>query len=239
MTLSPVLVVGPGHSGTSVLTAMLDSHPRLWAVPGETRVFEKYPSNRLKRFAAWDQGGRWVEKTPQHLLVLDRVFYEYPNARVLACVRDPMDVFASRLARERKAGRANVWDFTRTRVLRSFEATRRAWDDERVMPVVYEHLIEFPERVLTAVCEHIEEPPAVEVMLRYHEKERAWYDAPRPHERKRNAQINRPLFDGRGKALKVLTEAEQARAAVELERAAAVYTTVACAMLKRYGLTPA
>lgn len=53
-------------------------------------------------------GRRPLEKTPGHVFALDLIFRLFPRARVLVCVREPVDVLASmraRLAREQANGK--------------------------------------------------------------------------------------------------------------------------------------
>jgi hypothetical protein len=38
---------------------------------------------------------RWAEKTPGNILYLDRIYNEFPNAKVIHIIRDPKDVLAS------------------------------------------------------------------------------------------------------------------------------------------------
>jgi hypothetical protein len=50
--MRPVFIVGCGHSGTTLLTAMLDSHPQMHAYPGESNVFLRGVTARTSASAA-------------------------------------------------------------------------------------------------------------------------------------------------------------------------------------------
>src|SRR5690554_6427140 len=70
----PVFVVGCGHSGTSLLVAVLDSHPELRALPGENYNFWAWfdRDKVLSRFqpvfeGIANDGLRPLEKTPRYI----------------------------------------------------------------------------------------------------------------------------------------------------------------------------
>lgn len=217
--MRPIFIVGCGHSGTTLLAAMLDSHPRMRAYPGESNVF-RYP-NPLGRFhlltalaasARQDGCTTIVEKTPRHIHVVDRILETLPSARIVYAVRDGRDVACS-LAR-----RVGYIQHGIDRWLEDNQAglAALAAHPGRVHLLRYEELIDDPEAALRRLCDVLGEPfdPA---MLRYHEIERNWFGtqerftgdrAYEPgldkkardarHLGRRNHQINTPIFDPRG-----------------------------------------
>ena len=42
--LRPIFIVGCGHSGTTLLAAMMDSHPNIRAFPDESGAFNDWPA---------------------------------------------------------------------------------------------------------------------------------------------------------------------------------------------------
>lgn len=152
----PVFIVGPSRSGTALVRAVLNQHPRL-SVAGETHYFDDlrtridHPEDgplsdverrrcqdyflalahrpfghggvpgqgwldreELEEAAAAIGGGsdayfeafctlaarrdgadRWGDKTPRHVFRIDDIVARYPDARVVAMVRDPRAVIAS------------------------------------------------------------------------------------------------------------------------------------------------
>ncbi|RLS90937.1 MAG: sulfotransferase [Planctomycetota bacterium] len=119
-----VFIIGCGRSGTTLLRAMLERHPRLWSGPesaafveaidpwilswqfgtdlGKTRALLATSSTAVE-FAdryfgecARDAGkARWVEKTPSHVKCLPYLLTSFPNARFIQMIRDGRDVACS------------------------------------------------------------------------------------------------------------------------------------------------
>jgi hypothetical protein len=218
-TVSPIFVVGCSHSGTTIVTALLNNHPRICSLPTETKIMERFRTRRAHerwlRHAQQTMEGagkqRFCEKTPNHVFHLERVLGCYPKARVVVVQRDGRDVAASLAKR---------WNGHVARAARKWtaaiEAARPFRSDERVTTVVYEEFVQDPERVMGAVCEHIGEPATGPL----HEDREQWainYEGPIEattdvsgrHEQHRAWQVNQPIFDGRGRWRDELTEAEQ------------------------------
>ena len=120
---SPIFVVGFPRSGTTLLEAMLDSHPDLAAmderpflqdlIDAMQRAGYAYPEDlgRLgsedagqlrevywRRVAAtgrWRHGQRLVDKNPLNLLCLPMLKRLFPNAKIVLALRHPCDVMLS------------------------------------------------------------------------------------------------------------------------------------------------
>ncbi len=213
-----LFVCGPAHSGTTLMLAILDSHPAIAAVPKETGVFKSGTDDEvMDRIQGWPS--RWsldpnatyiVEKSPRHVLVLERIFRLFPEARVIIMERDGRDVAVSQAKRlETFRSSVNLW-----RNLTKAGLPFRS--DPRVAVVRYETLIADTELTLRKVCTFlgILFDPA---MLAHHSTRRLWWDteireadASLPlkdanHKRNRNWQINQPIFNGSGRWSKEMT----------------------------------
>jgi len=106
---------------------------------------------------------RWVEKTPENLQVMDRIFRHWPMATFLHVIRDPRDVFASL----REAGKlkttgsfANLWcDFMEPAC--DFLEAQPEGADVPYHEVRYENLVRRPkatmESLLTLLGESYED----------------------------------------------------------------------------------
>ena len=101
-TLSPVVVVGCGHSGTSILHMLLSSHPDAYSVSSEISnesgelVTDNVDSivDASNRFTALcDKAGKrwWVEKTPSNVHHLDAIMRAIPHARVVVIYSTSLD----------------------------------------------------------------------------------------------------------------------------------------------------
>ena len=116
-------------------------------------------------------GRRPLEKTPSHVHALPALFRIFPQARVLACVRDPVDIRASyrkRLAREQALGKppeAWAWlalsDEQFVGGLRRVNKALREIGQARpgqVFQVPYAWITMQPEPALRQICAFIGEP---------------------------------------------------------------------------------
>lgn len=116
-------------------------------------------------------GRRPLEKTPSHVHCLPQLFALFPQARVLACVREPVEVvdsYRKRLRREQALGKPpEAWgwlDQTDTQLINQFRRVDRALRDAAVLTpgqvfqVPYAWLTADPPAALAALCEFIGEP---------------------------------------------------------------------------------
>lgn len=121
-------------------------------------------------------GRRPLEKTPVHVYCLRRLFDIFPEARVLACVRDPIEVVDSyrrRLQREQSLGKPReAWGWLEKsddELIHQFRRVDRALTEVaefapgKVFQVPYGWLNADPVAAMAAICEFTGEPydPAV------------------------------------------------------------------------------
>jgi hypothetical protein len=198
---APIFVAGPDRSGTTLMFALLASHPDLSMVrrtnmwryfhdrygdlgragnldrcladmtsyrrmrhlePDEARIREEFargtPSyGRLfalfhAHHAERSGKARWGDKSLHTEHYADRVFGEYPAARVLHMVRDPRDRYAS-VRRRHEGERAHVGNAT-GRWWSSTRAGRRnqSRHPDRYLLVRYEDLVSDPDATMRRVC---------------------------------------------------------------------------------------
>lgn len=217
-----IFVCGCGHSGTSLITAMLGAHPQIYAIPEETGWFarlklsdteviravtERYVPDAKKKKAAYI-----CEKTPTHLHHMARIQAIFPTASIVIPVRDPRDVALSIKLRteDLKAGYER-W-LRDNAVVRDALVTGKA-----VFTFKYEDLIENPQHMLSRVCTHIGITYSAS-MLNYHHDTRSWFgsktaptsDVPdaKDHVELRNWQIKQPIMERRGRWKSLLSQDE-------------------------------
>lgn len=202
MTDSPIFIAGPDRSGTTLLFAILASHPNISMVRRTNmwRYFHKrygalaQPENferclgemlrynRIQTFLKPDverirrefwQGQpsygrlfslfhqhhaeslgkkRWGDKSLHTEHYVDRLFAEYPDARVLHITRDPRDRYASVRKRHgrdvpRLGGANGRWLFSMTKAL---ENQRRYPDRYKILR--FEDLAGDPEKTAREIC---------------------------------------------------------------------------------------
>lgn len=118
-----IFVVGPPRSGTTLVMSILASHPRIASLQEETYFFLRWnytqfrlpdiPDSQMKEFISsarsyvdlFDRIARFIkdrqekdlflEKTPEHAIVLDLLLDKYPRSQFVAIVRDPRDGYLS------------------------------------------------------------------------------------------------------------------------------------------------
>jgi len=108
----PIFVLGPSHSGTSIMRHLLALHPDVHNVAtslsGETYLWAWHAQDEIelwKQTTEWSlhclEAGKltWVEKTPRHILHVDAIRARFPHARIVLMARDPGDMVASRIRR--------------------------------------------------------------------------------------------------------------------------------------------
>ncbi len=228
----PVFIVGCGHSGTTLLLAMLSAHSRVHGVPYESKLFQRDPAERpdlVARFEAETRAAgkaRWLEKTPRHILHLDELFARFPEARVVLMMRDGRDVACS------IRDRTGDLDEGIRRWVDDNAAADPFRDQDGVLVLRYEDLVEDPEAALRRVTDHLGEPFEAE-MLAHHRSGFRFYggvnnmekfketidrleEPPSSvsganHRLYRSWQARQPLFDGRGRWREKMTPAEIAR----------------------------
>jgi hypothetical protein len=205
----PIFVVGCGHSGTSIVLAILGAHSRIFAVPYESGIALKddpvrfvSESQKFDRWAVTEGKHRWAEKTPRHIHHLDSILQWCPQARVLLVLRDGRDVAWS--IRERTGDLEqgiNRW-------IKDNRAGEKYWQHPQVHVFRYEHLVRDFEGTTRGVLEFLGEDYE-EGMKGYYRVPKRWYaeELTQPesrlgdnnHLRYRNWQINQPFFDGTGR----------------------------------------
>ncbi len=214
----PIFVVGCGHSGTSILVRLLGEHSHIYAVPYESRIFEYENFKKWLTLKIWNRETvvrgkhRWVEKTPMHVRLIDRIFAYVPDAKIIFVVRDGRDVTASL--------RKRFGEFE-TGLKRWVEDNHLglAWkDDPRVLTVRYEDLVKNYQETMPRICTFIGET-FEEEMIGFHEtpeyfhsektEDKPGSESGKEHKYYRNWQVNQKLFDGSGKWLKEMTYDEK------------------------------
>ncbi|WP_378944669.1 sulfotransferase [Mesorhizobium sp. ANAO-SY3R2] len=178
-------------------------HSDVFSVPYETAVFGN--ANRGQRWGklAWlliraQLSGKplWIEKTPGHILHTDTISRVMPNAKFIVATRDGRDTVASlgkRYGSFERAFKRWAKDSTASK-LRIQNGSSFLWR--------YEDFIELPARSIEDLCSFLG-ISYDEAMLDYHKRPTAWGQKAirkmSEHASRRQAQVNQPIRDYRGK----------------------------------------
>lgn len=217
---NPIFIVGCGHSGTSLMLAILGNHLRINPIPKETALFLQPDSIVQKMMSEFDskcmaqEKFRWVEKTPPHIFQIHRFLAFRPKSQFVLMMRDGRDVVCSLKSRIGYASFEDRLD----RWLYDNKAAQPYWQHPQVKIIKYEDLITDTECTLRNLCKFLGEEYSSQ-MVDYHKTEHRWYSSTiakpdsinthQDHMDYRNWQINQPIFDGRGRWRGEMTEVEK------------------------------
>lgn len=217
-----VFVLGCGHSGTTLMLRILGSHPAFYSINYESRIFQKSELEIQEKLAEWDEICQennklyWVEKTPDHIYALGKIITHCPNSKIVWIVRDGRDVICSQL-------NARLKKLTLEKLLNNWIASNIAGmnflKDSRIKLVKYENLVTKTVKTLKDICDFLEEKYTSE-MLNYHQNNFYFMNNKKltkpediNHKRYvsqlRNWQTNQPIFDGRGRWQKEMTNSQK------------------------------
>jgi hypothetical protein len=151
----PILVVGCGRSGTTLLLSILGAHPEILAVDEESYAFYPFPFrlsplvNALQdqKQKAWT---RWCEKTPKHVRAIPEIIEAFEGkVKIVHLVRDGRDVVTSK-----HPNADREYYISPERWVADVGA---GWANKQYTLLLrYEDLVLQPRESLAVLCEHLE-----------------------------------------------------------------------------------
>lgn len=213
-----IFVFGIGHSGTTLTASIIGTAPKVLLLTEETRLLlnpDKYEKAR-NHFTQLLQNSvnkeRICEKTPMHLARCREIkSYFETDAQLVCTIRNPLDIYSSLLAR------MNNTEYSRKRVLEGLKDTIIARDIGCHI-VKYESLISNPKISALELCNYLDLPYS-DSLLEFHKQKFSWFGFKEPekpanvdngknHNMNRSYQLRQPLFDGRNRWIKDLSDSE-------------------------------
>lgn len=169
----PVFIVGMERSGTSLVEQIVSSHSRVrgagelayWvrngpaieaAVLGSSgegaRAIRRFEGEYLRQLSSVGEADRVTDKMPGNIASLGQIHLVFPRAKIIWCLRDPIDNCLSIYFTAFRAGsvylnnRGNIANAYRLH-LALLEHWRRVLPGSNLLVVEYEELVSGPERV--------------------------------------------------------------------------------------------
>jgi Flp pilus assembly protein TadD len=202
----PVFIVGMPRSGTSLVEQMLASHPAIYGAGELSKLGELAQRARLLAPAALRDLGReyldhagklapdaryFTDKMPgnyQHLWLIQLML---PNARIIHCVRDPMDTCFSCYTLRFTSGHEYSYDLRMLgrkylRYRRLMKHWHEVFPSGRILDVSYERVVASAEREVRRILEYLGLPwnPAC----------LSFYETERPVRTASAAQVRKPIY---------------------------------------------
>jgi hypothetical protein len=191
------------HSGTTLTATVLGAHANALLIPIETGMFltEEYKFEKIIQNYKTKKFDMVIEKTPNHIYVIDKIKKLHPETKFIANIRDPRDIAASLYKR------FHDWSMVMDRLTKDFESIINF--QEHLYVVKYENIVHNFEETFHKICKYLD-IEFDEKMLNFHEYAPNWFGVVNPektngtnfdklHESNRAWQVKQPLFDGTGR----------------------------------------
>jgi hypothetical protein len=165
----PIIIGGCGRSGTTVLLAILGSHPGIFAIREETRIF--CPTGysvlanleapiEIQRVEAYLKNDtivpscqRWCEKTPKNVVFFGPILRAFgERVKIIHIVRDGRDVITSIHPR-----RPDCFHISISRWLHDTTSGLRFSNHPNVLTIRYEDLVLHFEPTMRHICDFLDE----------------------------------------------------------------------------------
>jgi Sulfotransferase family len=142
-----IFICGCGHSGTTLLLALLLEHSKCTGIRYENRNFFNIDEDSAVEFlnSFYDNSFKYfVEKTPTNVYKIEVIKRRFPDAKIIVCYKNPLDVVASIMAR----------GFDIEYAINRYNNDNNAWLPfaHNVITVCYEDLVKDAAGSLTRLC---------------------------------------------------------------------------------------
>ena len=198
-----IFVSGPPHSGTTLTATILGVNSRCYLIPSESGAyFQSHIETLRKPFVrkiATIDSEFIVEKTPQHIFNINKIREDFPQARFIVTMRNPLDVVGSLFKTY------NDFNFSVYTCSDYLSACISVMNDE-VYLIEYEDIITNFDEIISNACNYIG-IDFEDRMKNFHQYSPLWFEKAiesDEHLKRRSEQMRQPLFDGRGVGNKVL-----------------------------------
>ncbi|ADR22200.1 hypothetical protein MATR_01590 [Marivirga tractuosa] len=172
---NPIIIVGCGRSGTSLLLSIISSHSNVFGFNKETEVLMheiKYGKlltliNNFRKLLPYTgkipikkSAMYWCEKSPRNIRFIKSILQTYPNVKIIHIVRDGRAVITSKHPLTK-----NYW-LSKERWIYDVNKGLKYKNDPNIMTIKYEDLINQTKNASIQLCEFLN-IPFDEKMLNY------------------------------------------------------------------------
>jgi len=196
-----IFVCGGAHSGTTLMATILGAHSKTDLIPYETSVYLHDPHNAKTLIENIVGDQEWaIEKTPRNLFFMPKIREDFPSSKFVVMFRNPLDVSASIYAR------MNRWPYAVREATNDLQGCINCMRDTDVIIVSYESLITDFDNTVKKVCKHVG-LDYEKGMSEFHNAAPQWFGkTDNKWLNHRANQVKQPLYDGRGRWKKELSE---------------------------------
>lgn len=188
--LNYAFIVGCGHTGTTLLSAMLSIHKDIYCPMYETEIFFKKDSlKKIKELEkiAKDQNYKYLlEKTPRHLYKIEKINGLLKNVKFLSCIRNGYDTIFS------LNKRYNDLEKSINRYIDDNLFLISMIENNNIKLVKYEELTSTTEKTLKEVCKFLN-IKYNKNMLNFHNYKLIWKNKSQ-NSSLRTDQISKPVY---------------------------------------------
>lgn len=218
--MNNIFICGCGHSGTTLLLALLLEHSKCTGIRYENRNFFNIDEDSAVEFlnSFYDNSFKYfVEKTPTNVYKIEVIRRRFPEAKMIVCYKNPLDVVASIMAR----------GFDIDYAINRYNNDNNAWLPfaHNVISVCYEDLVKDPAGCLTRLCSLLD-MEYKDTMLDFFKNDELYFNITTEQYKKyteaghfsrlegnehrmfRNYQLKTPITDMAGAWKNILSEAE-------------------------------
>jgi len=197
-----IFVCGGTHSGTTLMAAILGAHDEAYLIPYETSTYMQNTDTPSQLLYNIDTDLKIViEKTPRNVFFIEDISRDFPDSFFVVIFRNPIDVCASLFKR------LGDWKVSLTTTDEDLQGCIDASSLPNVTLVAYEDIVDNCEKEIERICLDVG-IEYEENMKNFYSHNPTWIGSQIKEEglNVRALQVRQPLYDGRGKGMKELTE---------------------------------
>lgn len=202
-----IFVSGPPHSGTTLTATILGVNESCYLIPTESGAYSQRHIQTLRKpfikKVNLIDSEFVVEKTPHHIFNIHKIQEDFPDAKLIVTVRNPIDIVGSLM---NSYGDFNFSIYTCSDYLSSCISSMK----NGIYLIEYENIIEDFDNTISDVCDYIGVVFS-DRMKKFYDHSPTWFEKSIGHDSlltKRSEQMRQPLFDGRGTGYKNLTRSQ-------------------------------